>query len=88
MSYLFREDEIRERVRAVPYWRHSVELGYGIVTPGHDRDSPASRLAFVDMPADFTGKSVIDVGAWDGLFSFEAERRGAARRCRGSFRMA
>ncbi len=25
------------------------------------------------------GKSVLDVGAWDGFFSFEAERRGASR---------
>ncbi len=25
-----------------------------------------------------SGKSVLDVGAWDGFFSFEAERRGAA----------
>ena len=25
------------------------------------------------------GKTVLDVGAWDGFFSFEAERRGAAR---------
>jgi len=25
------------------------------------------------------GKSVLDIGAWDGWFSFEAERRGAAR---------
>ena len=25
------------------------------------------------------GKSVLDVGAWDGFFSFEAEKRGASR---------
>lgn len=25
------------------------------------------------------GKSVLDIGAWDGFYSFEAERRGAAR---------
>lgn len=25
------------------------------------------------------GKTVLDIGAWDGYFSFEAERRGAAR---------
>ena len=31
------------------------------------------------MPDDLTGKTVLDVGAWDGFFSFEAERRGAAR---------
>lgn len=74
-----RANETREKVRAVPYWRHSIEVGYGIVTPGHDRDSPAERLAFVGMPGDLTGKSVIDVGAWDGFFAFESERRGAAR---------
>jgi tRNA (mo5U34)-methyltransferase len=79
MSQTNRADEIRERVRAVPYWRHSIELGHGIVTPGHDRDTPADRLAFIALPDDFTGKSVIDVGAWDGLFAFECERRGASR---------
>ena len=31
------------------------------------------------MPASLAGKSVLDVGAWDGFFSFEAERRGASR---------
>ena len=27
---------------------------------------------------DFRGKTVLDIGCWDGLWSFEAERRGAA----------
>jgi tRNA (mo5U34)-methyltransferase len=27
---------------------------------------------------DFRGKRVLDIGCWDGLWSFEAERRGAA----------
>ncbi|MFT7618472.1 MAG: hypothetical protein ACI97A_002115 [Planctomycetota bacterium] len=27
---------------------------------------------------DFQGKSVIDIGCWDGYFSFQAERRGAS----------
>ena len=31
------------------------------------------------LPNDLTGKSVLDVGAWDGAYSFEAERRGASR---------
>jgi tRNA (mo5U34)-methyltransferase len=29
------------------------------------------------MPTDLTGKTVLDVGAWDGFFSFLAEERGA-----------
>jgi tRNA (mo5U34)-methyltransferase len=47
------------------------------VTPGVD-DTPA-RLPKIGLPADLSGKTVLDVGAWDGFFSFEAERRGAAR---------
>ena len=31
------------------------------------------------LPASLAGLSVLDIGAWDGFFSFEAERRGAAR---------
>jgi tRNA (mo5U34)-methyltransferase len=31
------------------------------------------------LPADLAGKSVLDIGAYDGFYSFEAERRGARR---------
>jgi tRNA (mo5U34)-methyltransferase len=31
------------------------------------------------LPADLRGLSVLDIGAWDGFFSFECERRGAER---------
>jgi tRNA (mo5U34)-methyltransferase len=37
------------------------------------------RLARLDLPASLEGRTVLDVGAWDGFFSFEAERRGASR---------
>ena len=37
------------------------------------------RLDVLQIPRDLSGRSVLDVGAWDGFFSFEAERRGAAR---------
>jgi len=58
-------------------WFHSIPLGHGIVTPGVDRS--AERLATMKLPEDLRGKTVLDVGAWDGFFSFEAERRGASR---------
>lgn len=57
-------------------WYHSIELAPGFVTPG-DADT-RSQLKRLHLP-DLTGKTVLDVGAWDGFFSFEAERRGAAR---------
>jgi tRNA (mo5U34)-methyltransferase len=58
-------------------WYHTIDLGNGIVTKGVD-DTPV-RLAQAKLPASFAGKTVLDIGAWDGFFSFEAERRGAAR---------
>ncbi len=58
-------------------WYHQIDLGDGIVTPGVD--NTMSRMAPLELPADLSGKSVLDIGAWDGVFSFEAERRGASR---------
>jgi tRNA (mo5U34)-methyltransferase len=58
-------------------WYHTIDLGNGVVTKGID-DTPV-RLARLDLPASFAGQTVLDIGAWDGFFSFEAERRGAAR---------
>jgi tRNA (mo5U34)-methyltransferase len=58
-------------------WFHTIDLGGGIVTRGVD-NSP-ERLARLRFPKDLSGKSVLDVGAWDGFYSFEAERRNAAR---------
>ena len=58
-------------------WYHTIDLGGGVVTKG--TDNTAVRLAQLSLPASFAGLSVIDIGAWDGFFSFEAERRGASR---------
>ena len=58
-------------------WFHSIPLRDGIVTPG--RDNSMDKLGQVCLPEDLTGKSVLDIGAWDGFFSFQAERNGAER---------
>jgi tRNA (mo5U34)-methyltransferase len=58
-------------------WYHQIDLGDGIVTPGVD--DTLSRMSPLELPSDLSGKSVLDIGAWDGFFSFEAERRGASR---------
>lgn len=70
------KDELQQRVSALR-WYHTIDLGHGVVTPGVD--NTPERLARLDLPADLSGRSVLDIGAWDGFFSFEAERRGAAR---------
>ncbi len=69
-------EELKSRVGALR-WHHSIDLGQGIVTPG--QDNSLRKLARLKLPASLAGKTVLDVGAWDGYFSFEAERRGAAR---------
>jgi tRNA (mo5U34)-methyltransferase len=57
-------------------WWHQIELPGGHVTPGPDRS--AEKLASLRLP-DLKGKTVLDVGALDGYFSFAAERLGASR---------
>ena len=62
-----------------PWWYHSIELAPGIVTPGlAPVDYWKSIFQTLQLP-DLRGKSVLDIGAWDGAFSFFAEQRGAAR---------
>jgi tRNA (mo5U34)-methyltransferase len=67
--------DLRQRVDEIKWW-HRIDLGQGIVTPG--RDPTPQKLERLKLP-DLTGKTVLDVGAWDGFFSFEAERQGARR---------
>jgi len=57
-------------------WRQQIDLGNGQITPG-------KKNTFLDLkewemtPDLFEGKSVIDIGACDGCFSFHAEKCGA-----------
>lgn len=67
--------ELRRRVEEIT-WFHQIDLGGGLVTPGNDKS--AAKLAALQLPS-LAGKTVLDIGANDGFFSFAAERAGAAR---------
>jgi tRNA (mo5U34)-methyltransferase len=69
------DDRIRSEVDDIR-WYHTIDLGSGVVTRGID-DTP-QRLRRLNLPHSLVGRTVLDVGAWDGFFSFEAERRGAS----------
>jgi tRNA (mo5U34)-methyltransferase len=70
-------DEQREEYFSSGWW-HSIDLGNGRVTPGaHKLEELQENFALFDLPQDLTGKRVLDIGCWDGFYSFEAERRGA-----------
>jgi tRNA (mo5U34)-methyltransferase len=59
-------------------WYHSIELPSGEVIQGiQTLQQLRNRVAQFPIPVDLTGKRVLDIGAWDGWFSFEMERRGA-----------
>jgi len=59
-------------------WRHSIDLGNGVITPGAiPRENMELKLNGIHLPDNLRGKSVLDIGAWDGFYSFECEKRGA-----------
>ena len=61
------------------FWWHSIAMPDGSVTPGEKSAELLEReWEALHLPA-LTGRRVLDVGAWDGWFSFRAEASGAAR---------
>lgn len=66
-------EEILKEIKKFPFWYHKIQLPDGIVTPGWAPINPAAYR----VPENLTGKRVLDVGAWDGYWTFEALRRGA-----------
>ena len=67
--------EIQQMIDSVPVWHHRIELAPGIFTPANQQTQ--DLLAAIDLPEDLSGLRVLDLGARDGFFSFECERRGA-----------
>ncbi|MGH9939949.1 MAG: class I SAM-dependent methyltransferase [Blastocatellia bacterium] len=73
-----RADEAKRDELLTHGWWHSIDLGDGRITPGAKKiDELRDHYACFNLPDDLTGKRVLDIGCWDGFFSFEAERRGA-----------
>jgi tRNA (mo5U34)-methyltransferase len=59
-------------------WWHSIDLGDGLITPGaHSLEELQDNYRRFKLPADLTGRRVLDLGCWDGFYTFEAERHGA-----------
>jgi tRNA (mo5U34)-methyltransferase len=56
------------------WWWHSQSFPNGVRAKGHH--DPSAFVKQLRLP-DLTGKTVIDIGAWDGYYGFECERRGA-----------
>lgn len=77
-----RREAIAARARALGPWFHNIDLGGVQTAPDHFLgDYPAAKwrgFAHV-VPADLTGRTVLDIGCNGGFYAIEMKRRGAER---------
>jgi len=69
------KEELLKKILAYKKWRHRVKIADGIVTQGYN--TIEDDWEFYGMPDNVVDKSILDIGANDGYYSFEAEKRGA-----------
>lgn len=75
-------EAIRERVQSLGDWFHNLNLNGVETAPNHflgDYPSVKWRGFAHAIPADLSGKSVLDVGCNAGFYALEMKKRGAAR---------
>jgi tRNA (mo5U34)-methyltransferase len=75
-------DEILRRVRRLGPWFHNFDFAGIQTAPDHFLgDYPAVKYRrFADaLPADLSGKTVLDIGCNGGFYSIQMKRRGAQR---------
>jgi 2-polyprenyl-3-methyl-5-hydroxy-6-metoxy-1,4-benzoquinol methylase len=70
-------NELREVVSKY-WWYHSIDLGNGIITPGHFGANLPAVMELLDQ-IEISGMTCLDVGTMDGKIAFEMEKRGANR---------
>ena len=74
--------QIAEDVRKLGKWFHNINLNGVETAPDHflgDYPSIKFRSFAGSIPADLTGKTVLDVGCNAGFYSIEMKKRGADR---------
>jgi tRNA (mo5U34)-methyltransferase len=74
-------EQIKEKADKIK-WQHVLELkaddGQIYTTKGQpNRCSIDTANNYLGIPQDLSNKTVLDIGAWDGYFSFLSESRGA-----------
>jgi tRNA (mo5U34)-methyltransferase len=79
---MYTTEQIQTRVHELGKWFHNIRLGDVQTAPDHFLgDYPAFKWRTFEhaIPADLTGKSVLDIGCNGGFYSMEMKRRGASR---------
>ena len=65
---------LEEQINNIRWW-HSIPMG-DYVSPGENKEVE-DTFNNLPLPADLAGKTVLDIGCWDGYYSFMCEERGA-----------
>ncbi len=75
-------EQIRRRINDLGQWFHNLNLAGIQTAPNHflgDYPSNKWRSFAHALPADMSGRTVLDIGCNAGFYSIEMKRRGAAR---------
>lgn len=72
----FSAEEVKQKIASRPFWYHRIIIPPGVETPG--MNDCAETLNYLTLPKDMSGMRVLDIGAAEGFFTYECERRGAA----------
>ena len=76
------QGDLRSRIAALGPWFHDMDLGGERTAPDHFLwGYPANKFKHFAhaLPADMTGRTVLDIGCNAGFYSLEMKRRGADR---------
>src|SRR5881392_3821631 len=82
MTVQLTKAQIRERAEALGDWFHNIDLDGVPTAPNHflnDYPNVKWRRFEHAIPADLSGRTVLDIGCNAGFYSIEMKRRGAAR---------
>jgi tRNA (mo5U34)-methyltransferase len=75
-------ETIKKRVAELGDWFHNIDLRGVQTAPNHflgDYPSIKWRMFEQSIPADLSGKTVLDIGCNGGFYSIQMKQRGAAR---------
>jgi len=71
--------EMMEAFATKREWFHTIKFPNGITTKGYDPTIEKIEKNVMSLPEDLTGKTVLDVGTYNGAYAIEACRRGAEK---------
>lgn len=73
-------ESLQSQIDAIPWFHHFDRETFGFETKGIKGIPNRREVELWGFTAElFKGKTVLDIGAWDGYFSFYAEAMGASR---------